>query len=68
MQLVIFYTISHVCFKLIAKITLKRYRRMANTCEIVPQGVRDEVVDNYAQKLLNFGHKLESARKIIIVV
>ena len=42
------------------------YRRMANTCEIVSQKDRDEVVDKYAQKLLNSGHKLEIVRKVII--
>jgi hypothetical protein len=39
-------------------------RRMMNTCDRLPDGVRMGVVDDFAQKMLNSGHSLETARKV----
>ena len=41
-------------------------RRMGNTSELVDIGVRQGVVDNYGQKLLDSGYTLQQTRRILI--
>ena len=41
-------------------------RRMLTTSEKVPDGVRRQIIDEYAQKLLNSGYSLEVTRRIVV--
>ena len=41
-------------------------RRMLTTCERIPDNKRRQIVDNYAQKLLNSGYSIPATRKIIL--
>jgi hypothetical protein len=42
----------------------KVIRRMRNTSELLPMAVRNGIVKDYGQKLLNSGYSLDQARKI----
>ena len=41
-------------------------RRMANTSELVDEEEKRKIVDEYAQKMLNSGHKLEQVRSMVM--
>ena len=40
-------------------------RRLLNTCELMGDGVRVGIVDDYSKKLLTSGYRLDQVRKII---
>ena len=41
-------------------------RRLLNTCELMGNGVRVGIVDEYSKKLLTSGYRLDQVRKIIL--
>jgi hypothetical protein len=41
-------------------------RRLANTSELLDQGTKNTIIDNYTQKLCNSGYTVNQARRILI--
>ena len=50
----------------VASLTQEMIRRMLNTSEDLDDSARVEVVDEYAQKLINSGYSLAQTRDIIV--
>ena len=50
----------------IATINQEVIRRMCNTSEHLDIGIRLNIIDNFAQKIINSGYKLEQTRKVMV--
>ena len=50
----------------VASLNQEMIQRMMNTSEDLDDSVRAEVVDDYAQKLINSGFKLDQTRNILV--
>ena len=50
----------------IASLTQEVIRRCRNTCHLLPQNIKNEILDQFAIKLVSSGHSREQARRILI--